>query len=115
MKQYGMTLFGLLACCLSMTLVSCRKHDVRTVLIHVPEMRNRACVDVVQDALSKVQGLQWNRTEIDLSRRTVTVTYDSMQMSLKNVEFAIADAGFRANNVPANEEAAAKLPDACLE
>jgi hypothetical protein len=50
---------------------------------------------------------------IDLTSRTVTVKYDSIKMSLKNLEFAVADAGFEANNTPASETAAAQLPPEC--
>ena len=39
----------------------------------------------------------------------MTVTYESIVASLKNIEFAIADAGFNANDIPANAEAAARL------
>ena len=49
----------------------------------------------------------------DRATRTVTVAYDSLKLSLKNVEFSIAKAGFDANNTPANKKAADNLPPEC--
>jgi len=76
-------------------------------------MRNKACMTVVQQALSKVNGIDRKTVWIDLSSRTVTVTYDSLKLSLKNIEFAIAEIGFQANEVPAKPEAAKALPPEC--
>jgi hypothetical protein len=52
-------------------------------------------------------------TETDIGERMVRVRYDSIKLSIKNIEFAIAEAGFRANEVPADAKAAAALPAEC--
>jgi len=93
--------------------VSCRRHDIRTVLIRVPRMKNAVCVEEVRRALARVEGVRDAETAFDLDRRHVIVTYDSLRLSLKNIEFAIAEAGFAANEVPADEKARAALPEAC--
>lgn len=98
---------------LSALITSCRKEDIRTVIIYVPEMRNKACIEVVSNALSKLYGVQKDKIQFDLSNRTVIVIYDSLKLALKNMEFAIAEAGFRANEVPANPEAVRTLPPEC--
>jgi hypothetical protein len=54
-----------------------------------------------------------DRVLTDLAQRRVTVTYDSLNMSLKNIEACIADSGFTANTIPARPDAAAKLPPEC--
>lgn len=94
-------------------MVSCRQKDIRTVEIRVPEMRNRACMEVVARAISRVPGVNKKTVAIDPDTRVVSVEYDSLKLALKNIEFAIAKSGFAANDVPANENAAKKLPDAC--
>ena len=109
MKSTYLALFVGLAAMLS----ACRMQDVRTIRISVPAMRNPACTEVVRVALSKLQGVMGERTRFDLKRHTVTVSYDSLLLSLKNVEFAIADAGFAADEVPANTNAVAALPPEC--
>jgi hypothetical protein len=41
------------------------------------------------------------------------VRYDTLRQSLKNLEYAVADAGFDANDIPANETVRSNLPEAC--
>jgi copper chaperone CopZ len=99
---------GALAC------ASCRKTDVRTVVIRVPQMRSEACAERVKDALQQARyGVRQDTLRVDLERRTITIDYDSMQLSIKNIEFIVAEAGFDANEVPRDAEAAAKLPAEC--
>jgi copper chaperone CopZ len=93
--------------------VSCRKRDIRTALIHVPRMKNEACVERVVKALKGRPGVLKEAIEVDRERRIVLVPYNSIELSLKNLEFAVAQAGFQANNVPADATAAAKLPTEC--
>lgn len=99
---------------LALACVSCRRTDVRTVVIRVPQMRNQACVERVTDALKQARyGVKMETLQADLESRTVTVQYDSMQLSIKNMEFLIAEAGFDANEVPRDAAAAEKLPAEC--
>ena len=97
----------LLACLVS----SCRTRDVRTVTVNVPQMKNDACAKIIFGALSKTDGIE--HTSIDVRKKTVTVTYDSMRLAVKNIEFVIAGAGFDANGIPAPREAREKLPPEC--
>ncbi|MBL7114495.1 MAG: heavy-metal-associated domain-containing protein [Kiritimatiellae bacterium] len=93
---------------------SCRKDDVRTVVIRVPGMHNEACVQVIRRALAPAQyGVKMDSIKVDLENRRITLAYDSMKLSLKNIEFMIVKAGFAANEVPADPKAAAALPEAC--
>lgn len=109
MKQ--LALVGILL--LSALTVSCRKQDIRTVTVRVPEMKNKACAQIIHNVLCKVHGVQGDKIQIDLTSRTVTVTYDSLKLALKNIEFDIAGAGFRANEIPAKPEAVKALPPEC--
>jgi copper chaperone CopZ len=91
----------------------CRRSDIRTFDIHVPDMKNQACATVIVNALMREQGVGGDRVRVDLERRTVTVTYDSLQRAQKNLVFTVARSGFEANGVPASPEAAAALPPEC--
>jgi len=93
--------------------VSCRRQDIRTALIHVPEMKNEACVQRVVKAIERTPGVVKDSIEADRESRTVTVSYNSIELSLKNLEFQVAGTGFLANNVPADKNAAQKLPPEC--
>lgn len=81
--------------------------------IHVPAMKNQACANLIIRALGQDQGIPASQIKADVATRTVEVRYDSVKQSLKNLEFAVADIGFEANDVPANAEAEQKLPADC--
>jgi len=102
-------------CCF---IAGCRRHDYRTITIDVPGMKNQKCVEIVTQAivneLMRCMAFEPDKKiEVDMTRRTVTVTYDSLKLSVKNIEFAIAKAGFTANDVPADPSAYEKLPPEC--
>ena len=101
---------------LGAVLSGCRRVDYRDVTIEVPEMKNAACEEVIRHALRAqvAYGVDVEKMVFDLTNRTVRLSYDSVKLSLKNVEFTFAEAGFGANDVPASTEARAKLPPACL-
>jgi copper chaperone CopZ len=110
MKKYILSLFGII---LFLSGTSCRQHDYRTLVINVPEMRNNACVRVIGMKLGQVPGIKREDVKFDVANRKITVTYDTLLAADKNVEFLIADAGFKANGIPANKKAAAALPPEC--
>jgi copper chaperone CopZ len=87
----------------------CRRQDERVIQIDVPGMRTEAHARIVVSAIGSVPGVRPEGIKTDLANRKVTVTYESIVASLKNIEFAIADAGFSANDIPANAEAAARV------
>jgi copper chaperone CopZ len=91
----------------------CRKQDIRIARITVPQMNNQACVDRVVSIVRRVPGVQGDLVTVDRERRDVAVPYESLKLSLKNIEYALAKAGFQANNIPADEKARAALPESC--
>ena len=93
--------------------VSCRQHDVRTAWVSVPDMKNQACADRIKTALKKVSGVEGRLIEIDLQEKVVLVPYQSTLLSMKNIEFYIAEVGFAANEIPADKKAKAALPESC--
>lgn len=98
-----------------MALVSgCRLRDERTVVISTPGIHNEACVARARAELLKLKGVEYQQIVFDLKERTVTITYDSMQLGRKNLEHAICDAGFAANDLDPTPEAVAALPAACM-
>jgi copper chaperone CopZ len=96
-----------------LAVAGCRKQDIRTVTVSVPDMRNRACANIIGNALSQQMGVKPKEMKFDVDLRTVEVSYDSLFVAKKNIEFAIADVGFAANEIPANTNAAARLPAQC--
>jgi copper chaperone CopZ len=99
----------LLAC----LVVSCRQKDIRTVTITCPQVKNVHCVRLVTEALAKTDGVLADSIKVDNGR--VKVTYDSMKVAIKNLDFIIAEVGFDADDIPANAKAREALPAECRQ
>ena len=96
-----------------LSVVACRKQDIRVARITVPQMGSQACADRVNMIVQRIPGVLGDQVVLDRERRDVAVPYDSIKLSLKNIEYALAKAGFQANNIPADEKARAALPESC--
>ncbi len=90
---------------------ACRQRDIRTVTIDVPQMRGEECARIVYGVLANLNGVQAD--SLDMEPGAVTVTYDSMRLALKNLEHALAAAGFQANEIPPDPDAREQLPERC--
>ena len=114
-------LFGLVAVVLIvLSCSSCRRNDFRVHKIRVPGLKNEKCVEIIQTALVRYTqqpsmdgSIKLDRISFDQSAQAVTIEYDSMKVALKNLEHAIAAAGFVANDIPADSNAMTRLPPEC--
>jgi len=93
---------------MSALFVGCRVSDIREMTVKVPAMASESDVQKVRAALTPLTGVDKEKTVFDVKGRTVKVCYDSMQIAHKNIEIAIAEAGYNANEIPAIRNAAAK-------
>lgn len=90
--------------------VSCRQHDYRELTLHVPDMHNQTCVQIVMQALSRGPGIKQDSVVLDPDRRIIKLTYDSLLSADKNFEYLVSKAGFSVNDIPADKKARAALP-----
>jgi copper chaperone CopZ len=60
-------------------------------------------------ALQKLKGIQ--DFQPDLQNRTATITFDGLQIYLKNIEYAIVNSGFDLPHWPAEDVDKNKLPE----
>lgn len=102
-------LFSMLGLAMFLT-VSCRQHDFRELTLHVPEMHNKACVNIVMQALSRGPGIKPGTVVLDPEKRIIRLTYDSLLSADKNFEYLVSKAGFSVNAIPGDEKARAALP-----
>lgn len=79
-------------------LAGCRRTDVRDFAIDVPEL-TAADVSLVVSSLAPYGGVERSSIKFDAAAHRLTLRYDSMQIAKKNIEMAIAQAGFTANGV----------------
>lgn len=92
-------------------LSSCRQQDVREVIIKTPGLKNQTCAKIIQDAFMRQPGIVAVRP--DFQKHEIAVTYNSMVIAIKNIEFTVAAAGFDANDTRAETNAVAALPPEC--
>lgn len=91
--------------------VGCFRQDVKTIVVNVPGMKSPECSKIIQDAMTKVEGIV--EVTPDVTAHTVTVRFDSTRLAIKNIEFVIATAGFDADSTVAPPETKAALPAGC--
>jgi copper chaperone CopZ len=105
------TVLALLAVAMMVACASCRMSDVRTFTFKAPQVTGESCRKVVDEVLRKTDGVDAEKTVYGVG--TITVTYDSLKLARKNIEHAIAAAGFDVGETPANPAAREALPAEC--
>ena len=105
-KTMMMFALALFAC------AGCRQKDVRDFTVDVPALVQEKEAEVsgaLRAALVACSGVEMASLQFDAANHRVTLKYDSMQTAKKNIEMAIAKAGYAANGVtPESVDAKAK-------
>jgi len=87
--------FVAVAVCL---VAGCRRTDVRDFEVSIPKMTAES-EPAIRQALAGFAGVVKPSLKFDQQAKKLTLRYDSMQLAKKNIEMAIAKAGFEANGV----------------
>ena len=82
-----------------------------TVIIKTPSVQCKECKERIEKYLSKEDGIA--KVKVDYKRKTTTVTYLPSRTNVENIKTAIANVGYDADDVLANEESYKKLPTCC--
>ena len=80
----------------------CRQKDERDFVLNVPALSPESegtATNAIYQALFGCVGVDKSSIQFDSANHRVTLRYDSMQTAKKNLEFALAKAGFEANGV----------------
>ena len=81
------------------------------VIIKTPTIQCESCKERIEKYLSKEDGIA--KVKVDYKRKTTAVTYLPSRTNVENIKTAIANVGYDADDVTANEEAYKKLPTCC--
>lgn len=73
-------------------LAGCRREDIRTFTVEIPGL-TEANKPKVAEALAKYAGIDKSSYQWDFEKKTLTLSYDSMQLAETNVRHAIAAKG----------------------
>ncbi len=85
-----------------LALVGCRQVDERDFSVDLPALTEANAAEMEKDvraALAMYRGVDKASLKFDVAKHCVTMRYDSMQVAHKNIELAIAKAGWVANDV----------------
>ena len=85
--------FLLLTSCL-LLVSGCRREDVREMTVSIPGLTEANKAKVVE-ALAKYNGIQKDSYAWDMSAKTLTLRYDSMQIAQANIRYAIDEKGVK--------------------
>ncbi len=80
-------------------------------MISVPTIQCETCVQTVEAAVKKVEGVK--SVKVDLKEKIAHVNFDAEKTNQQKIEKAIAAAGYDANKTKRDEAAHAKLPKCC--
>lgn len=84
---------------------------VEKAIIKTPTVQCESCKERIEKYLKKEDGV--SKVKVDYKRKTTTVTYLSSRTNIENIKTAIANVGYDADDVLANEESYKKLPVCC--
>ena len=93
-----------------LVMVGC-KGELAKAEINIPTAQCGMCAMTIEEALTKVDGVK--KAYVDMDALKVTVAYDVEIVNITNIESAISNAGYQANEISANAEVYKNLPGCC--
>ena len=87
------------------------KKGTQNVTISTPTVQCESCKKRIEEFLKREEGV-W-KVNVDYKKKQTKVTYVAERTNLENIKTAIANAGYDADDVKADEEAYKKLPKCC--
>lgn len=87
------------------------KKGIQTVTIQTPTVQCESCKKRIEDYLKREDGVQ--KATVDFKKHVTKVTFVAERTNIENVKTAIANAGYDADDVKADEAAYKKLPKCC--
>lgn len=110
MKKIFMSLFSICIYLLSFSQVTV-KGGVATATISTPTVQCEECKQRIEKYVIREEGVQ--KVVVDYKKKVTKVTYVMERTNIENVKTAIANAGYDADDVPADQSAYQKLPTCC--
>lgn len=84
---------------------------VQKVVIKTPTVQCEMCKDKIEKYLTREPGV--TAVKVDYKKKTTTVTFLSDRNNIEQLKTSIANAGYDADDVTADEAAYNKLPKCC--
>ena len=108
MKKIKLTLLALAG---FVTVGFTQQKAVERVVIKTPTVQCEQCKDRIENYLKREPGI--SAVKVDYKKKTTTITYLTDRNNIEQLKTAIANAGYDADDVTADDEAYKKLPKCC--
>jgi periplasmic mercuric ion binding protein len=87
------------------------KKGIQTVTISTPTVQCEMCKKRIEKYMIREEGVQ--KVTVDHKKKKTKVTYVAERTNIENIKTAIANVGYDADDVTANEESYEELPKCC--
>lgn len=87
------------------------KKGLQTVTISTPTVQCEMCKNRIEKYMIREDGV--HKVVVDYKKKKTRVTYYAERTNVENIKTAIANVGYDADDITANEESYAKLPKCC--
>ncbi|OLE71787.1 MAG: heavy metal transporter [Bacteroidetes bacterium 13_1_20CM_4_60_6] len=111
MKKFKLLLLISVAFATASTAQVVKKGGLQIATIKTPTVQCESCKKRIENYLSREDGV--TKVVVDYKRKTTKVTFISDRTNVENIKTAIANVGYDADDVTANEESYKKLPTCC--
>jgi len=88
-----------------------QRNAVQKVVIKTPTVQCEMCKDKIEKYLGREPGV--SAVKVDYKKKTTSVTFLTDRNNIEQLKTAIANAGYDADDVTAEESAYNKLPKCC--
>ena len=102
---------SLLSITIFMSFSFAQQKAIQKVVIQTPTVQCEMCKEKIEKYLSREPGV--SAVKVDYKKKTTTVTYIADRNNIEQIKTAIANAGYDADDVTADEDAYKKLPKCC--
>lgn len=87
------------------------KKGIQTVTISTPTVQCGMCKQRIEKYMVREEGV--TKVNVDYKNKKTKVTYYTERTNIENIKTAIANVGYDADDITANEESYEKLPKCC--
>lgn len=88
-----------------------QKKGLQTVTISTPTVQCQMCKQRIEKYMTREEGV--SKVNVDYKKKQTKVTFYAERTNIENIKTAIANAGYDADDVTANEESYKELPKCC--
>ena len=87
------------------------KKGLQTVTINTPTVQCEMCKQRIEKYMVREEGV--TKVNVDYKHKKTKVTYYAERTNIENIKTAIANVGYDADDITANDDSYQKLPKCC--